>query len=101
MMPGTLPVLAASARNTRALIARETFPVILLKGRVSSSSSWPDGRDRETAASRPPMQIKRHARLKEAGVLSFRKERPWSWQQVSELSLPGLMSDNQQAGHGR
>jgi hypothetical protein len=47
------------------------------------------------------MQMKRHARLREAGVLSFRKERPWSWQQVSELSLPELMSDNQQAGHGR
>ena len=26
--------------------------------------------------------------------VSFRKERPWSLQQVSELSLPGLMSDN-------
>jgi hypothetical protein len=30
-----------------------------------------------------------------SGVLSFRKERPWSWQQLSELSLPGMMSDNQ------
>jgi len=45
------------------------------------------------------MQMKRRARLKEAGGLSFRKERPWSWQQVFELSLPGLMSDNQQGGH--
>ena len=30
--------------------------------------------------------------------LSFRKERPSSSRQVSELSLPGMMSDNQQAG---
>jgi hypothetical protein len=30
-----------------------------------------------------------------SGVLSFRKEQPWSWQQLSELSLPGMMSDNQ------
>jgi hypothetical protein len=41
------------------------------------------------------MKMKRHTRLKEAGVLSFRKERPWSWQQLSELSLPGMMSNNQ------
>jgi hypothetical protein len=53
-----------------------------------------------TANRRQPMQMKRHARLKEGG-LSFREERPWSWQQVSELSLPGLMSDNWQAGDGR
>ncbi len=35
------------------------------------------------------------ARRQGGGVLSFRKERPWSRQQVSELSLPGIMSDNQ------
>jgi hypothetical protein len=52
-----------------------------------------------TANRLQPMQMKRRARLKEAGGLSFRKERPWSWQQVFELSLPGLMSDNQQGGH--
>jgi hypothetical protein len=33
--------------------------------------------------------------LQGSGVLSFRKGRPWSWQQLSELSLPGMMSDNQ------
>jgi hypothetical protein len=32
-----------------------------------------------TANRLQPMQMKRHARLKEAGLLSFRKERPWSW----------------------
>jgi hypothetical protein len=53
-----------------------------------------------TANRRQPMQMKHHARLK-GGGLSFREERPWSWQQVSELSLPGLMSDNWQAGDGR
>jgi hypothetical protein len=37
----------------------------------------------------------------QGGGLSFREERPWSWQQVSELSLPGLMSDNWQADDGR
>ena len=52
-----------------------------------------------TANRLQPMQMKRRARLKEAGGRSFRKERPWSWQQVSGLSLPELMSDNQQAGH--
>ena len=28
------------------------------------------------------------------GVLVFRKQRPWSWRQLSELSQPGMLSDN-------